>query len=204
MDGYVYKRTQHYDGIPINEDFSWKLWVPLELTKDIIVRLITLRRLLMGVFIKLFEESKNIFIGRTWIPRLGNLCESVKRVRRPSPPMGKESEVVRPFQSIYVDFLGPYPRSKAWHHLSKYVLLKAMRKANAKNEVKFLISEVFYKFGTPETIVSDNGQQFVSTEFRDTMKNFGIKHLRTATHSPQVNSSFERESSRLGQVSVLS
>lgn len=38
MDKYVHKRTQHYDGIPINEDLSWKLWVPLELTQDIIIK----------------------------------------------------------------------------------------------------------------------------------------------------------------------
>ena len=36
MEGIVYRRTRHYDGIPIREDFCWKVWVPNELTAEII------------------------------------------------------------------------------------------------------------------------------------------------------------------------
>lgn len=64
-----------------------------------------------------------------------------------------------------------------------------MPKATAKHVVKFLISEVFHKFGTPQTIVSDNGVQFRSKEFADAVKNFGIKHVKTAVYSPQANAS---------------
>ncbi|XP_037825604.1 uncharacterized protein LOC119613645 [Lucilia sericata] len=64
-----------------------------------------------------------------------------------------------------------------------------MPKANTKNVIKFLISEVFHKFGTPETILSDNGKQFISKDFQDMVTNFGVKHVKTATHSPQANAS---------------
>lgn len=113
------------------------------------------------------------------------------------PPMGNENVVERHFQRIYVDFLGPYPRSKFCNayifivldHVTRFVLLKAMGKASTKNVIKFLISEVFHKFGTPEKIVSDNGQQFASKEFANMMNTFGIEHIRTAIHSPQANAS---------------
>ena len=49
-----------------------------------------------------------------------------------------------------------------------------MREATAKNVVKFLISEVFFKFGVPEVIHSDNGKQFVSKEFGKMVEAFGI------------------------------
>lgn len=111
--------------------------------------------------------------------------------------MGKEVEVSRPFQRIHIDFLGPYVRSKRGHcfifivldYFSKFVLLKAMTKATSKNVIDFLVREVFYKFGCPETLVSDNGQQFVCKDFKDLMKNFGIDHLRTAIYAPQANAS---------------
>lgn len=34
LDEYVYKRTNFYDGDPVKEDHSWKLWIPEELTKN--------------------------------------------------------------------------------------------------------------------------------------------------------------------------
>lgn len=59
----------------------------------------------------------------------------------------------------------------------------------SKHVIKFLITEILVKFGAPETIVSDNGKQFVSREFAEMIKNFGIEHTRTAIHSPQANAS---------------
>jgi len=69
--------------------------------------------------------------------------------------IGKRVETKRPFQKLYINFLGKYPRSKSGHawifivlnHFSKYIFLKAMRKATASNVVNFL---VFYKFGVLE------------------------------------------------------
>ncbi|XP_070067116.1 uncharacterized protein [Drosophila virilis] len=40
-----------------------------------------------------------------------------------------------------------------------------MREATAADVVNFLVHEVFFKFGMPEVIHSDNGRQFVSTSF---------------------------------------
>lgn len=96
-----------------------------------------------------------------------------------------------------MDFLGPYPRSKNGNsfifiildHLTKFVILKAIPKASSKIVIRFMISEICHKFGVPETIVSDNGKQFVSKEFSDFVTNFGIQHYRTAIHSPQANAS---------------
>lgn len=91
-------------------------------------------------------------------------------------------------RELFTDFPGPYPRSKTGNtyivivldQLTKYVLLKTLPKASAKHVIRFLIAEVFHKFGTPEEIVSDNGKQFTGR---------GITHTRTAIHAPQANSS---------------
>lgn len=62
-----------------------------------------------------------------------------------------------------------------------------MREATSRNVIKFLSEQVFHNFGVPETIHSDNGQQFVSKEFVQMIENYKIKHMRTAVHSPQSN-----------------
>lgn len=36
VDGLVYKRTRPYEGISVNEDFNWKLWVPTQLIEELI------------------------------------------------------------------------------------------------------------------------------------------------------------------------
>lgn len=38
VDGVIYKRAMPYDGVPLHEDFAWKMWVPMALTQDIIVK----------------------------------------------------------------------------------------------------------------------------------------------------------------------
>lgn len=62
-------------------------------------------------------------------------------------------------------------------------------KASTKLVIKFLISELYHKLGIPKTIVSDNGTKYVSREFADMTRNFGIQHTRTALYSPQANAS---------------
>ena len=43
------------------------------------------------------------------------------------------------------------------------------------------------RFGLPQTIVSDNGSSFTSTEFQKFVKVNGINHVLTAPYQPQAN-----------------
>ena len=111
--------------------------------------------------------------------------------------MGKAFLAERPFQMLYIDFLGPYPRSRdgnthiiiALDQLTKFVVIKALRKATSDTALKFLQEQVFCVFGVPETLLSDNGKQFTSREFENRMSSLGINHVRTAFYSPQANAS---------------
>lgn len=49
--------------------------------------------------------------------------------------------------------------------------------------------ELFHTYGTPETIVSDNGSQFKSTQFNQLLQAYGVHHVYTAIYSPQANAS---------------
>ena len=57
--------------------------------------------------------------------------------------------------------------------------------------IKYL-TDVFSIFGLPETIVSDNGVQFKSSEFEQWCKAYNIKHIGTATYHPASNGCVER------------
>lgn len=128
-------------------------------------------------------------------------CIICKQSKAPNqcarPPLGKLTIPERPWQKIYIDLLGPYPRSSngkttifiILDHLTKFVYLKTLTKATASNIVNCLRDEIFSLFSVPQIIHSDNGVQFVGKEFQGLIKEFGINHIKTAYYSPQSNAS---------------
>jgi len=126
-------------------------------------------------------------------------CDACKENKAPNytlrPPMGEHCPTYRPFQRLYIDLLGPYPRSKQGHvgllivldHFSKYPWLQPLKKFTSAAIIEFLLKQVFHSVGVPETIVSDNGTQFKASEFNAFITELGINHVYTALYSPQSN-----------------
>ena len=54
------------------------------------------------------------------------------------------------------------------------------------------LRRLFSCYGLPEQLVSDNGPQFVSEEFRSFLKRNGVKHIRCAPYHPSSNGAAER------------
>ena len=48
------------------------------------------------------------------------------------------------------------------------------------------------RYGSPETIISDQGLQFESRLFQNFCNKFGIKHQRTTAYHPQANGKIKR------------
>lgn len=202
-DGYVYKKTKFNRGDEEEEDECWKIWLPEKLTENVIKKAHEDNTCHGGVTKTLFNVREFFYWPtmskqvREYIKRC-DLCKECKHPKQTlRPPMGNEVITHRPFQKIYIDFLGPYPRTRTGNthifivldHATKFVLLKSMTKATSKAVIKFLTSEVFHKFGVPEIVHSDNGKQFTSDAFKELMNLFGIHHMKTAIHSPQSNAS---------------
>lgn len=128
-------------------------------------------------------------------------CDICKSTKYPNqifkPNMGKPVDTTRPFQRLYVDILGPYPRSKNGHiglfivldHLTKFHWLFPLKKFTSKVIQNFLLTNIFHVYGVPEFLVSDNGSQFKANDFNAFLTKLGIKHVYTALYSPQSNAS---------------
>ncbi|XP_055918604.1 uncharacterized protein K02A2.6-like [Eupeodes corollae] len=203
-DGFVYKKVRHCTGNPLQDDLVWKIWVPAALTNRLISLAHCPARASHGGITKTLYKLRQQFFWPNMASHVRQFienCEVCKTTKAPNitlrAEMGKSFSVDRPFQHLYIDFLGPYPRSKAGNtqifivldQLTKFVLIKPIRKANATSVIKFLQEDVFLIFGVPESILSDNGSQFIGKEFSKMTKIYGITHYRTAVYSPQANAS---------------
>jgi len=119
VDRFVYIRTEHVSGNEELDSAKWKLWVPEPLRASAIHQAHDSNVNAHGCMQKTIERLRRNFY---W-PGLSKEvryyvrnCEICKETKAPTmtlrPPMGQQSISVRPFQKLYVDFLGPYPRSK--------------------------------------------------------------------------------------------
>jgi len=56
-----------------------------------------------------------------------------------------------------------------------------------------ILDELFTTYGIPVTVVSDNGTQFTSTEFKKFLQTSGVNyHKLTAPYHPSTNGQAER------------
>ena len=76
-------------------------------------------------------------------------------------------------------------------HTLKYPEIVLMRKTSASETVSVLRT-VFARHGLPLQIVSDNGPQFVSEEFRHFLSVNGVRHVFSAPYHPSTNEQAER------------
>lgn len=100
-----------------------------------------------------------------------------------------------PWERIHVDYAGPVAGKMLLiivDAYSKWLEVKVTNTMTA-NATIAILDELFATFGSPVILVSDNGPQFTSVEFRDFLQRSGVKfHKRTAPYHPSTNGQAER------------
>ena len=148
-------------------------------------------------------RMKAIARSYVWWPRLDDdiaelakscvACQAVKNAP-PVAPLHPWIWPARPWQRIHVDFSGPF------YHQSFLIIVDAhskwpevipMKSTTATATIQEL-RRLFASYGLPEQVVSDNGPQFVSSEFASFLKGNGVKHIRCAPYHPSSNGAAER------------
>ena len=74
---------------------------------------------------------------------------------------------------------------------SKWPEVVPMKKTTADATITEL-RRLFSSYGLPEQVVSDNGPQFVSEEFKAFLKSNGVKHIRCSPYHTSSNGAVER------------
>lgn len=75
---------------------------------------------------------------------------------------------------------------------SKWPEVYNMQADTTSKKIIEKLRDSFVRFSIPEQIVSDNGRQFVSSEFQRFSKNNGIRHTTSSAYHPRTNEKAKR------------
>ncbi|XP_058456588.1 uncharacterized protein K02A2.6-like [Malaya genurostris] len=109
----------------------------------------------------------------------------------PPVPWPKSSS---PWQRVHVDYAGPIDGEYfllVVDSYSKWPEIVQTRRITSTATINILRG-LFARLGMPEKLVSDNGTQFTSIEFKQFCAENGIDHVTTAPFHPQSNGQIER------------
>jgi ribonuclease HI len=90
-----------------------------------------------------------------------------------------------PFRGWGIDLIGQInPPSSKGHkfvllttdYFTKWVVAIPLKKVTSENMVEFVKEHIIYRFGIPQTITTDQGTPFTSSEFRDFAESMGINY----------------------------
>ena len=98
-----------------------------------------------------------------------------------------------------LDLVGPLNRApEGYTHLlvavakfSKWIEARPIAKIKSEQAVQFF-TDIVYRFGVPNSIITDNGSQFTGKKFLRFCDDFHIRVDWSAVAHPQTNSQVER------------
>ena len=125
--------------------------------------------------------------------RLCNDCQQVQSLP-PLAPLHPWRWPTRPWARIHLDFAGPFQSKNILIVVdahSKWIEAVSTPSMSSSCVIEELRS-LFARFGLPETVVTDNGTCFVSSDFEQFLKINGIRHLTSAPYHPASNGLAER------------
>lgn len=181
---------------------NWRIVVPQESRRSVLVDCHDSPLSAHGGYFKTLDRVRRMYYWpkmeveiRSYVKSC-NVCKASKQATgQQAAPMGKQREVDKPWQMVYIDFVGPLPRSRngyvylfvAVDAFSKFVRIQPMRSATSKGVIQYMKDHIFHTFGVPNTIISDNGKQFTSEVFKKFLETYGVKLWLTSRYHPQAN-----------------
>ena len=152
------------------------------------------------------EKTKQFLRSKVWWPGLDkDVTEFIKNCgtclavnpdgQERLEPLKIKHVPTKPFSTVHIDLFGPLESGVTIlgiiDELSRWPELYVLERTQTKDVIEAL-DTTFCRFGNPDHLVSDNGPQFISWEFKNYLDREGIGHHLVTPYYPQANSSIER------------
>ena len=126
-------------------------------------------------------------------------------------PVGKHHPLpipTKPWDSIGMDFIGPFPESKGFNYLwvvicrmTSMVHLILVHTTMTAAQLSWIYKrEIMQLHGLPNTIMSNCDSKFTSQWWHELHRILGAKLLMSASFHPQTDSQTERANRNVGQI----
>ena len=181
--------------------YNCRIVVPMSLQKE------TLERLHQGH--QGVERCRLLAQNSVWWPGLYrdiqdtvSNCPVCAKLQRPNKePLIPSVLPERPWQKLGSDLF----ELQGKHYLvlvdyfSRYAEVIKLQSTTSSSVISAMKS-VFSRYGIPELLISDNGPQYVSNEFKEFAVKYNFKHTTSSPHFPQSNGLAERTVQTLKQL----
>ena len=141
---------------------------------------------------------------KVWWPNIDHEAEVLVRSCRPcqseappppSEPLHPSPMPPSPWHTVHMDLCGPLPTGETLlvviDSATRWPEVEIIRSTTTRTIVSRL-RRIFACHGYPTRVVTDNGPQFVSQEFKDFLRDAGIDHRRVTPYHPEANAAVER------------
>lgn len=139
--------------------------------------------------------------------RTCTLCQKNKPLNYSNRSSTRSHKPERILEKASIDLMGPLPTGRGGTHyilaildtFSKHIKLYALKKATTRAILNRIEKDYIPEVGKPETILTDNGTQFTSKIWTESLDKKGIKTAFTSRYHPQANpvERYNREIGRL-------
>ena len=123
-------------------------------------------------------------------------CQVVAGPPHTPPPVMSTALPSGPWQYLAIDLLGPLPSGNSLlvtvDYHSRFFEVDILRSTSSTIVIEKLQAH-FARHGLPTTLRSDNGPQFVSSEFSEFLHDHGIQHQKTTPYWPRANGEVKRQ-----------
>lgn len=126
-------------------------------------------------------------------------CQASKVIRHTSAPLQQFPATTQRIKDVHIDLIGPLPPSEDFRYcltmIDRYtrwpevIPLKAI---TAQDIIRAVKDGWIGRFGSPSSIVCDNGRQFTSNDFRQFAHHASFRIHYTNPYHPQANGMIER------------
>ncbi|KAK1565186.1 hypothetical protein Q3G72_020691 [Acer saccharum] len=139
--------------------------------------------------------SPTLFTNAKRIAARCEACQKVANNIRQPPESLQNITSHWPFAIWAIDLIGPMPAAVggAKHvivvvdYFTKWVEAEPLVHITEANTTNFVKKNILYRFGIPNTIITDNGTQFDNKKFRELCKKYGINNYYASPAHPQKN-----------------
>ena len=131
-------------------------------------------------------------------------CQVTKPAKTKAEPIQMTEIPASSWETVAADLKGPFPTGEhllvLLDYRSRYPVVSLMKQGVSSEQIIKKLSKTFSLFGYPHTILTDNGPQFISQQFKEFLKQHNINHRPVTLYWPQANGEVERFNRTIGKL----